>query len=46
MEERRLKYAVYALLTPVVLVGLIAGAIALGCFCVALWAIEAVDAIG
>jgi hypothetical protein len=46
VEERRLKYVVYALLTPVVLVGLIAGAIALGCFCVALWTIEAADAVG
>jgi hypothetical protein len=42
MEEGRLKYVVYALLTPVALAGLIAGAIALVCFCVALWATEAI----
>jgi hypothetical protein len=42
MAERLVKYAVYALLTPVVLLGLLTGAVALGCFCVALWAVEAV----
>lgn len=46
MEKRRLRYAVYALLTPVALFGLLTGAIAMGCFCIALWATEAVDDAG
>ena len=46
MEERRLRYAVYALLTPVALIGALSGALALACFSIALWALEAVDDAG
>lgn len=41
-----MRYAVYALLTPVALFGLLTGAVALGCFCIALWAMGAVDDAG